>query len=235
MPIGDPEDITLRALRVLRDVDMIVAEHALVTRHMLATYGITTDVRGIGAERAGGPGSLLDTLPLGSRAALVTDAGTPCVADAGASVVLRAIALGWTIRPVPGAAAVTAAVAVCGVTSARFTFVGFPPRARSDRERFFAGLLVLPDAIVLYESPRRLAATLGALASELGGERPAAIAHNLTRPNESIARATLASLASTCLPVRRGEVVIVIAPAGTSIRPAEERYARATREHKAGC
>jgi 16S rRNA (cytidine1402-2'-O)-methyltransferase len=212
-PIGNLADIGMRALAVLRGADLIACEDTRVTGKLAARYGIAT--RRIAYNDHNGERVrplLLERLRGGAAIALVSDAGTPLVSDPGYKLVRAAIAAGLPVTVVPGAAAPLAALALSGLPTDRFLFAGFlPPRAAA-RRRSLAELAAVPATLVLFESPRRLAATLAEMA-EILGDRPAAIARELTKRHEEVRRGTLAALArhyETEEP--RGEIVVVVAP-----------------------
>lgn len=196
-PIGSMEDISARALQTLREVSLILAEDARITRRLLHHYAIENDVLSVRPRRDSDPEALaLARLREGNDVALVVDAGTPAIADPGAKVVSAAIDRGFHVVPVPGPVAAIAALVVSGLPTGRFVFEGFPPRARADRQAFFAALAQETRTLVLYESPAYLLDTLETLAVACGGERQAALACNLTKPNERILRGSLSALLS---------------------------------------
>jgi len=211
-PIGNPEDISLRAIKILRTVALIAAEDPRVTGRLLKHYQIETQVVSCRPRSQQDilP-SLLETLASGQDIALVSDAGTPVLADPGHSLIRSALSRQIRIVPIPGASALLAALVASGLVSGRFVFEGFPPRARSDRERFFSELCREPRAILLYESRRYLRSTLQSLLQALGPERPIALACNLTRTSETIFYGTLqnaCALSRSSLPA--GEFVLVV-------------------------
>jgi 16S rRNA (cytidine1402-2'-O)-methyltransferase len=211
-PIGNLEDISLRALRILREVPLIAAEDARVTRKLLAHFGIGTEVVSYRPSRQPQQTeTLLASLQAGRALALVSDAGTPAIADPGASLITAAIARGLPVQPVPGPVAALSALVASGLPVGRFAFDGFPPRRRADRRAFFVALARESRTLLLYESPAYLLATLRDLLAALGRERPIVIARDLTRPGETCFRGTLAQAAChfrTHTP--RGEYTLVI-------------------------
>jgi 16S rRNA (cytidine1402-2'-O)-methyltransferase len=211
-PIGNPEDISLRALRVLREAALIVAEDARVTRRLLGQFGIATET--LSYQQRARPATMRmarGCLRAGKSVAFVCDAGTPGVADPGLELVHAALALGAVVSPVPGAAAALAALVTSGLPTGRFVFEGFPPRARADRAAFFAALSQETRTIALYESPAYLRATLEALSGVFGPTHPVAVARNLTRSSEAVFRGTLGE-AVTHFPPRppQGEYTLVV-------------------------
>ncbi len=210
-PIGNLEDVTHRALRVLGEAAVVACEDTRVTRVLLAHYGIrarTVAYHERNRERAA-PG-LLARLAGGESVALVTDAGTPGISDPAAHLVALAVARGIRVVPIPGASALLAALVASGLPTARFAFEGFLPRAGRARRERLARIALEPRTIVLFEAAPRVAATLRDLAAALG-PRPAVLAREITKRFEEFLRAPLPDLA---LFVRdappRGEVVLVI-------------------------
>ena len=212
-PIGNLEDVTLRALRVLREVDLIAAEDTRHTRVLLAHHGISRPVTSYfdAVERARAPG-IVEKLKGGARVALVSDAGTPGIADPGYHLVRGALAAGVPVVPVPGPSAVTALVSVAGLPADRFVFEGFLPSRPGPRGERLAALARESRAIVFFEAGRRLAAFLAAAHAALG-DREAAVARELTKRHEEMLRGTLGELAKRVSEVDRvrGEVTILVA------------------------
>ncbi len=213
-PIGNREDITLRALRVLREVAVIAAEDTRYTGQLLAYYGIAARYLSLHAhnerERAA---MIVARLDDGDDVALVSDAGTPVISDPGAYLVRTVHAAGHGVVPVPGASALLAAIAASGVVDGPFTFVGFLPAKRGARRSALMELRALPHPVVLYEAPHRLAALL-VDALDLFGDRPCALCRELTKLHEEIDLTTLAGAVSALVTKpARGEYVIVIAEA----------------------
>jgi 16S rRNA (cytidine1402-2'-O)-methyltransferase len=209
-PIGNLEDVTLRAIRVLREVDLVLAEDTRRTRTLLNRYDVRTRPLSLHARNeAQRSREVLEALARGSSVALVSDAGTPLVSDPGERLVAAAIAAGHEVVPVPGASAVLAGLVASGLATAPFLFLGFLPRRRGEREELLAGIRDRTDTIVLFESPRRLAATLCQLLEALG-DRPACVARELTKLHEEIARGSLRELAERFEEGTRGEVTLVI-------------------------
>jgi 16S rRNA (cytidine1402-2'-O)-methyltransferase len=213
-PIGNLEDITLRALRVLREVDLVACEDTRRTRGLLAHFDIHTPTVSYFEhnQRVRGP-QILRQLADGKSVALVTDAGTPGISDPGFMLVRDARAAGVAVVPVPGASAVVAVLSAAGVPADRFVFDGFPPVKPGRRLNRLAALRDLGTTVVLYESPHRILATLAAI-GEVFGEREVVVARELTKQFEEVVRATPAAhrerLAATGV---RGEFTVVIPPA----------------------
>jgi len=217
-PIGNARDITLRALDVLAGADAIAAEDTRRTRKLMEIHGISLGERPIlsyhdrnaAARRPRIAGWLADGLAV----AYCSDAGTPLIADPGFRLAGLAIAEGHGLSAVPGASAVMAALNIAGLPTDRFLFAGFPPAKGGARARALAELAPLPATLVFYESPRRLAESLGAMATAFGG-RPAAVARELTKRFEEVRRAPLPDLARAYAaePEPKGEIVVVVGPA----------------------
>ena len=215
-PIGNLGDITLRALDTLRSVDYVAAEDTRKTGRLLTHFEIRKPLIAFhehNEDRAGA--RILDLLRAGQSVALVTDAGTPGISDPGFTLVRRVLeaqAAGddVAVTMIPGAAALTMAVVLSGLPSHSFTFRGFPPRKSGARQRFLAVDADSPHTLVFYESPFRIGAFLeDALA--VYGDRPAAVARELTKLYETIARGTLAELAAQfATGKQKGEFVVVI-------------------------
>ncbi len=209
-PIGNLEDVTLRALRVLREAQLVLAEDTRRTRILLDRHGIPARPISLHAHNeAERIARVLDALAAGGRVALVSDAGTPLVSDPGERLVAAVIAAGHTVEAVPGPSAVLAALAVAGLPMAGFAFAGFLPRRASARDGWLREWSARPETLVLFESPRRVGATLARLA-EILGDRPACVARELTKLHEEVARGTLRELAGKFSAGARGEVTIVV-------------------------
>lgn len=222
-PIGNLEDVTLRALRVLGEVDLLLAEDTRRTRVLLNRHGVAARLRSLHAHNESQRSAeALALLAAGRNVALVSDAGTPLVSDPGERLVARALAAGHDVAPLPGACAVLAALLVSGLPAGAFSFVGFLPRKRSERAAQLAQLRGRPDTLVIFESPRRLAATLRELAACFG-PRQACVARELTKRYEESARGTLSDLAERFAAGARGEVTIVVAGAPRSAPDAESQ------------
>ena len=208
-PIGNLADITLRALETLAQADLIACEDTRHTRILLERHGLG----GIELisyhehnERGRTP-RLLERIRDGALVVLVSDAGTPLLSDPGFELVRACIEQGLEVQALPGASAVTTALAAAGLPADRFTFVGFLPRQRGELERLLGAA---SHTLVAFESPRRVGATLECLA-ELDPERPVALCRELTKLHEQIVRGSAATLAAHCREHSpRGEIVLVI-------------------------
>lgn len=216
-PIGNLEDITYRAARVLAEVDVIAAEDTRRTGQLLRHLGVEPRrvVSFFEGNEAARSEELAGELAGGASVALVSDAGTPAISDPGQRLVARALAGGARVEVVPGPSAAVTALVASGLPSDRFLFVGFPPRKPGARRELFAGLRREPATLILYEAPDRVADTLADLAASLGGERRAAVARELTKLHEEVVRGPLAELAAEfAASPRRGEHTLVVAGAG---------------------
>jgi 16S rRNA (cytidine1402-2'-O)-methyltransferase len=213
-PIGNLEDITLRALRILTSVALIAAEDTRTTRHLLTHHGITNALTALTEHnKARAVPRLLDALAAGD-VAVVSEAGTPAISDPGRDLVTAAIAAGHTVTAIPGASAVLTALVASGLPAREFTYLGFLPRGAGDRRRVLAAAAREPRTLVLFESPHRLRAALAEIAAAFG-ERPLAVCRELTKLYEEIYRGTAAAaLAHFTEP--RGEFTLVIAGAPAS-------------------
>ena len=211
-PLGNLEDITARALRVLRECDLIAAEDTRVTRKLLAHFDIHTRLVSYHSHSSGTKtDALLAALAAGQWVALVSDAGTPGISDPGVELIAAAIAAGVRVEPVPGPSAIIAAVVASGLPTARFVFEGFLPRNRSAYRERVAAVAREPRTVVLYEAPTRLVETLGDLAQAAGSDRRVAVGREITKKFEEFRRGTLDEVAAhfRAHPAR-GECVVVL-------------------------
>jgi 16S rRNA (cytidine1402-2'-O)-methyltransferase len=223
-PIGHLEDVTLRALRVLREAELVLAEDTRRTRILLDRHAIAARPVSLHAHNeVSRIARVLAVLDSGGSAALVSDAGTPLVSDPGERLVSAAIAAGHDVVALPGASAVLAALTVAGLPTARFAFAGFLPRRAAERDAWLQAWRERPETLVLFESPRRLAASLTRMA-EILGDRKACVARELTKRHEQVARGTLRGLAAMFSTGARGEVTIVVGgcPPETAARQAPD-------------
>ncbi len=210
-PIGNLEDITLRVLKVLREVDLVAAEDTRHTRKLFSHYGIHTALTSYYEHnRQAKGGYILEQLAGGKSVALVSDAGTPGISDPGEELVMAALEKGIQVTPLPGPSALLAALTVSGLSLSRFVFEGFLPIQNKERRQRLAKLVWEPRTIVLYESPHRLSKTLGELIDTLG-DRRACAARELTKLHEDVRRGTLVQLQELFgNQSPRGEFVLVI-------------------------
>jgi 16S rRNA (cytidine1402-2'-O)-methyltransferase len=208
-PIGNLEDITLRAVRTLREVALIAAEDTRRTGHLLQHFEIRTPMISLHEhnERERTPG-LVARLQAGESIALVSDAGTPLLSDPGFHLVREAVRVGLTVQSVPGPSSLTAALAVSGLPVDRFTFLGFPPGRKTQRGAFFAGLAAQAGTLVLFEAPQRVRPTLEDVRAHLG-ERMVVLARELTKVHETVSRGWITELLEGALE-NRGEYVILV-------------------------
>ena len=216
-PIGNLDDITLRALKVLAAVDVIAAEDTRTTATLLTRHGIAR--RPVALHRhneARMAGRVLQWLREGRSVALVSDAGTPGLSDPGALVVAGALGAGMRVVPVPGASAAVAAFSASGLPEGRFLFYGFLPARASARRVAIAGLAELTCALIFYEAPHRILDSLEDLAGALPGERTIVIARELTKVFESVASMPLRGAPAWMRAEanrQRGEFVIIVSGA----------------------
>jgi len=209
-PIGNLEDVTLRALAELRASELLFAEDTRRTRILLDRHAIPVRARSLHAHNeAERCQEALAALAEGKRVSLVSDAGTPTVSDPGARLVAEAIRAGHEVIALPGASAVLTALVVSGLPATPFTFVGFLPRRGRERTDLLDSLRERTETLVLFESPQRLTATLAELALVFGARR-ACVARELTKLHEEAARGTLAELAERFAGGARGEITLVI-------------------------
>lgn len=211
-PIGNLEDISLRALRVLREVDLVAAEDTRRTSHLLGHYGIHTRLSSLHEhnERGRIPG-LLASLAAGKSIALVTDAGTPGTSDPGMLLVGAARDSGFRVEVVPGPSAVTAALSAAGRSFDGFLFVGFPPFRSKDRKWWFRRVSASDVPVVLYEAPHRIRRTLAELGDYLV-DRQITVARELTKVHEEVFSGRAQELLER-LAAPKGEFTLIISPA----------------------
>lgn len=210
-PIGNLEDITLRALRVLREVDLIAAEDTRHTRKLLTRYDIDTPVTSYheNNERTKAA-ALVRRLEAGESIALVSDAGTPTISDPGYHLIRAATGKGVPVAPVPGVSAATAALSVSGLATDRFVFQGFLPARQSRRMEALRQLRDEERTMVFYEAPHRIRESIADMRGALG-DREAMVGRELTKVHEELLRGTLSELARELDEASpRGELVIVV-------------------------
>lgn len=230
-PIGNLADITLRALSTLAAADAILAEDKRVTKVLLAHYGITTPILAYHEHNAGEMRPVvLERLAAGQALALVSDAGTPLVSDPGYKLVEAAIAAGHAVTALPGASAVLTGLVLSGLPSDRFFFEGFLPSRSTERRRRLGELAAIPATLVFFEAPHRTPESLADMADILG-ERPAALARELTKKFETVRRGLLPELAAAFAAEGppRGEVVLMVGPPGAGAGLTDEAIDSALR------
>lgn len=210
-PIGNLDDMTVRALNTLKSVGLVAAEDTRRTGLLLRHFGIATPTTSLHEhnETEKMP-ALLRKLSDGVDIALVSDAGTPLVCDPGQRLIAAAIQHGINVVPIPGASAVLAALAVSGYPADEFVFAGFAPSRLKDRKKWLEGLSHDPRAVVFFETPHRIIKTLSDVADILG-DRPITITRELTKLHEEIVRTT-SRRAREIEIIERGEFTIVLAP-----------------------
>ncbi len=233
-PIGNLGDVTLRVLDALRDADSVAAEDTRVTRKLFARYEIETPLFPYHAHNLQQrTPELVDRIAAGEVIALVSDAGTPGVSDPGSHLVDACIDAELPVDVLPGASAITTALVASGLPTFAFYFGGFLPRKQGERRRRLESLLDLDATLLFYESPRRVAATLASIAAVMPS-RQAAMARELTKLHQEVARASVVELADQ-LSTRelKGEVVLVIGPPGVREHDElpDEELVRMVQEH----
>ena len=213
-PIGNLEDITLRAIRVLREVDLIAAEDTRVTRTLLAAHQVRTPLTSY--HEFSGPEKvrrLVERLQ-DADVALVSDAGMPGLSDPGFPLIRAAIRAGVPVVPIPGPSAILSALVTSGLPMHAFCFLGFLPRKSGERRRLLATLADAPHTTVVFESPHRVAAALRDVAEVLGPDRQLAVGRELTKKFEEVLRGTAGDLAERfARRPARGELTLVVGPA----------------------
>jgi 16S rRNA (cytidine1402-2'-O)-methyltransferase len=208
-PIGNLEDVTARALRILKEVAVIAAEDTRRTAHLLARYTITTPATSLHAhnETRKTP-AIVERLLLGDSVALVSDAGTPLISDPGRHLVQAAIAAGIRVEPIPGPSAVMAALSAAGAATVSFSFLGFPPTRSKDRKQWLEALGQMNHTVVFFEAPHRIRQTLEQLVPVIG-ECPIVICRELTKIHESLVRGPIKTVLLEPW-VAKGEVTVVL-------------------------
>ena len=209
-PIGNLQDITFRALEILKSADAVLCEDTRVTRKMLQFFDIETKTLSYHHHSTGKVWKqIADLLKDGKHLALVTDAGTPGVSDPGNELIARCVTHipGVIIEPIPGPSAVVAALSIAGFKSDSFLFLGFPPHKKR-RKAFFENVVGSPHTVVFYESPYRIEKALTTLASLFGSERKVCVCRELTKKFEQVYRGTVGDILREGVKTK-GEFVIV--------------------------
>ena len=212
-PIGNLEDITLRALRILKEADLIAAEDTRHSRKLLTHFGISRPLTSYFDHNKEVKGAaILERLREGQNVALITDAGTPCVSDPGYQLVRDAVAVGVRVVPIPGATAAMTALSASGLASDSFTFAGFLPNRQGKRRERLQSLRDEPRVVIFYEAPQRLVAALADM-GEVCGDRQVVVARELTKIYEEFVRGNVSDVMArfAAAPVK-GEVVILLSP-----------------------
>jgi 16S rRNA (cytidine1402-2'-O)-methyltransferase len=226
-PIGNLEDLSLRAARVLREADVIAAEDTRSAKTLLThvdALGTVNPVRRVISYFEGNEAEreedIYDALAQGRDVAVISEAGMPGISDPGSRAIAAAIELGVRVEVIPGPNAALAALVASGLPTDRFTFLGFPPRESGARRELFGTLRSELATLIFYEAPDRVAATLGDLADALGADRRASLGRELTKLYEEHVRGTLAELAARFTrEAPRGECTLVVA-GGSAAAPA---------------
>ena len=213
-PIGNLEDITLRALRILKEADLIAAEDTRHSRKLLTHFGISRPLTSYFDHNKDLKGEfILERLAQGLNVALVTDAGTPCISDPGYQLVRDAVAAGISVVPIPGACAAIAALSASGLATDNFSFAGFLPNKQGKRRERLQALSGERALLIFYESPKRVLATLKDMLETLG-DREVVVARELTKMYEEFLRGKLSALIEQAEQKEiRGEVAILVTPA----------------------
>jgi 16S rRNA (cytidine1402-2'-O)-methyltransferase len=193
-PIGNLEDITIRAIRVLKEVDVIAAEDTRHSRKLLNHYGITKPMISYWSEKEKVRSEeIIEKLQSDLSVAIISDAGTPGISDPGAVLIKRAIDEGIDVVPIPGPSAAIAALSVSGLSTEEFTFIGFLPPKAAQRQKRLNKLALEPRTLIFYEAPHRIFETLKDM-EEIFGQRQAALAKEITKMHEEILRGTISEI-----------------------------------------
>jgi 16S rRNA (cytidine1402-2'-O)-methyltransferase len=214
-PIGNLEDMTFRALRVLKEVDLVAAEDTRHSRKLFSHYGITTPLTSYFAHNESAKGErILAYLRQGKSVALITDAGTPAISDPGFLLVRACREEGLPVTAIPGASAVIAGLSVAGLPTERFAFEGFLPPKTAARRKLFQSLAAEKRTLVFYEAPHRLVASLTDLVAGVGADREVAVVRELTKVHEEVFRGSAGQALAHFQQGRvRGEIVLLVGPA----------------------
>ncbi|MEW6162730.1 MAG: 16S rRNA (cytidine(1402)-2'-O)-methyltransferase [Nitrospirota bacterium] len=196
-PIGNLEDITLRALRVLKEVDVIAAEDTRHSRRLLTHYGISKPLISYWGEREKVKSAeILERLHSGQSVALISDAGTPGISDPGAVLIKKAVEEGISVISIPGPSALIAALSISGLSTQEFTFIGFLPSKKSQRQKVLRDLGLEPRTLVFYEAPHRILETLSDM-EEIFGERRATLVKEISKIHEEVLRGSISQIFSS--------------------------------------
>ena len=218
-PIGNLEDVSMRALRILREVSLIAAEDTRRTGRLLQHYSISTRTTSLHAhnEREKTP-RLVEQLMQGQSIALVSDAGTPLISDPGLGLVTAARAAGIRVEPIPGPSAVMALLSVAGFSDRAFRFLGFPPSRSKDRAKWLLGLVAARETSVFFEAPHRIEITIGEMTKMLPSSRLIAVGRELTKTHEEVVVCPI-NEALGRLSSLKGEFTIAVSPAEDADSP----------------
>lgn len=209
-PIGNLEDITFRAIRILKECDLIACEDTRHTRKLLNHFGIETPTTSYFEHNKFSKGDhLIRQLQEGKSVALVSDAGTPGVSDPGYNLVVAAVEKGIPVVPVPGPSAAISALCASGLPTDRFLFIGFLPQKDGKKRKVLESLIDQPSTLIFYESPFRVKKTLILIKEVLGEDRRMALAHELTKVHEGFFRGTVGELIGAEL-IDKGEWILLV-------------------------
>jgi 16S rRNA (cytidine1402-2'-O)-methyltransferase len=211
-PIGDSTDITLRAIEILRTCDIIVCEEFKPAKALLHKLSIDKPLMELNEHsKAADTDEIIEELRLEKNIALISDCGTPLIADPGSSLVKKCIEEEISVIPIPGVSSILAAIVVSGFSLSQFSFIGFLPREKTERKKAAALLRNRPETMILLEAPYRLQQVLDDLESGIGSNRNACVCLDLTLPKEQIVRGTLSEIKSHFQESPfKGEFVIII-------------------------
>ncbi len=213
-PIGNLADITLRALDTIKAVKVLYAEDTRVTQRLLDHYGIQAKLQSLhDFNESKKISAVIDHLQSGNDIGLVSDAGTPLISDPGYKLIAAVQSLGLTVRPLPGASALTASLSIAGLPTDRFIFEGFLPKTSNERIKLFTALQFEPRTLVFYESPQRIQSSIQLCIKVMGGERKAALLRELTKHYEQHICASLEEIAQQLEQQQdkiRGEIVFIL-------------------------
>ncbi|MDH3997846.1 MAG: 16S rRNA (cytidine(1402)-2'-O)-methyltransferase [Desulfuromonadales bacterium] len=213
-PIGNLEDITMRALRILKEVNLVAAEDTRHSRKLFARYGIETPLISYhDHNEQQRQQELVERLQKGDDIALISDAGTPCIADPGYRLIAACHLAAINVVPIPGPSAVVTALSAAGVSTERFAFENYLPSKAKARQEFLKSVVGEPRTLAFYETPHRLQATLADFESIFGAERMFVVARELTKLHEEFFRGTIAeAVARFTHQPARGELVLILPP-----------------------
>jgi len=210
-PIGNLEDITLRAVKILKEVDVIAAEDTRHSSKLLTHYGISKPLISYWGEKEKVKSTvILERLHSGQSVALISDAGTPGISDPGAVLIKRALEEGMSVVSIPGASALIAALSISGLSTEEFTFIGFLPVRKNQRQKVLKELSLEPRTLVFYEAPHRILETMSDM-EEIFGERKAAVVKEISKIHEEILRGSISEILNKLeISTIAGEYVIVV-------------------------
>jgi 16S rRNA (cytidine1402-2'-O)-methyltransferase len=228
--IGDPKDITLRAIDALREADLVVCEEAKEARRLLHQLHIQKELLPLNEHTTrSATDEVLELLKAGKKLALISDAGTPILADPGSELVQQCIEQGIAVTTLPGATSIIPALILSGFPSAPFTFHGFLPKEKGERKNALDKLRTKTETLILLEAPYRLAQILDEMVVSIGRDRQAAVCMDITMPSERVIRGTLLQIQQhfAAQPFK-GEYVIVVKGLGKQSQPSGPKQPRDT-------